>query len=100
MKDIVNVSVVNFHPIWGKKERNLKRIEEYIECEALRGNHIIVFPELCLTGYDDEDTDGFGLGRGNNQKMEPCHKMQFRAAEEIPGPSSERVAEVTKKYGV
>ena len=43
MKDIVNVSVVNFHPIWGKKERNLKRIEEYIECEALRGNHIIVF---------------------------------------------------------
>lgn len=100
MKDIVNVSVVNFHPIWGEKERNLKRIEEYIECEARKGNQVIVFPELCLTGYDDEDTDGFGLGHGNNQKMEIWEKMQFRAAEEIPGPSSERVAAVTRKYGV
>ena len=80
MKDIVTVSVVNFHPIWGEKERNLKRIGEYIESEAKKGADIIVFPELCLTGYDDEDTDGFGLGHGENLQKAVQEKMQSRQA--------------------
>lgn len=100
MKDIVTVSVVNFHPIWGEKERNLKRIGEYIESEAKKGADIIVFPELCLTGYDDEDTDGFGLGHGENLQKAVQEKMQSRQAETIPGPSSEYIGEITKSNQV
>lgn len=100
MRDIVNVAVVNFRPIWGEKEKNLKRIAEYIENEAKRGMDIIVFPELCLTGYDDEDTDGFGLGHGYNTAMDKRQKMQSRDAETVPGPSTECIAEVTKRCGV
>ena len=32
MKDICTISVVTFHPVWGDKASNLRRIEEYIEC--------------------------------------------------------------------
>ncbi|MFT9077505.1 nitrilase-related carbon-nitrogen hydrolase [Ethanoligenens sp.] len=88
LKDICTVSVVTFHPVWGDKEANLKRILEYIECAAKKGSELIVFPEMALTGYDDEA----------DKPLE--EKMQYKLSETVPGPSSERVAELTKKLGV
>lgn len=54
MKDICTISVVTFHPVWGDKASNLRRIEEYIECAYRKGSQIVIFPEMSLTGYDDE----------------------------------------------
>ena len=88
MKDICTVSVVTFHPVWGNKEANLKRIMEYIECAAKKGSDIVVFPEMALTGYDDE---------ADKPRKD---KMQVKLSETIPGPSTERIAELTKKFGV
>ena len=53
-KDIINLSVVTFNAVWGDKEKNLNRIIGYIECAARKGSHFVVFPEMSLTGYDDE----------------------------------------------
>lgn len=53
-KDIINLSVVTFNAVWGDKEKNLNRILGYIECATRKGSHFVVFPEMSLTGYDDE----------------------------------------------
>ena len=87
-KDIINLSVVTFNAVWGDKETNLNRIIGYIECAAKKGSHFVVFPEMSLTGYDDES------------EKEKKDKMQSLLAETIPGPSTDKVAEACKKYGV
>ena len=87
-EDIINVAVVNFRQIWGNKESNLERICGYIRSAAKAGADLIVFPEMALNGYDDEDG------------VEHSQKMQIQEAETVPGPSSLAVAEFTKKYGV
>ena len=85
MKDIMNVAVVTYEPRWGDKERNLNRIIGYLECAAARGANLVVLPETALTGYDaDLDHEG-------------DERMHHRLAEPIPGPSTEAVAEATKK---
>lgn len=87
-EDIINVAVVNFRQIWGNKESNLARIKGFIRSAAKAGADLIVFPEMALNGYDDEDS------------VEKKDKMQIREAELVPGESSMDIAGVTKKYGV
>ena len=88
MKDSIRISTVNFHAKWGDKAANLARICSLIESCALEGSQLIVFPEMALTSYDDEE---------DKAREE---KMQVREAEPVPGPSSLAVAELTRKYGV
>ena len=86
MKDIMNIAVVNFESRWGDVQANLNRMLGYIECAAKRGADMIVFPEAALQGYE-----GDSAHEGNEQ-------MHRRLAETVPGPSSEAVAELTRKY--
>ena len=53
-KDIITVSTVTFNATWGDKAKNLNRIKGYIEAAAKKGSDFVVFPEMALTGYDDE----------------------------------------------
>ncbi|WP_338448962.1 carbon-nitrogen hydrolase family protein [Niallia oryzisoli] len=88
MDDIITISTVNFGAKWGESNKNLKRILEYVDVLAKQGSQIIVFPETALTGYDDD-------------KDKPLEeKMHRRLAETVPGPSSNAIAELTKKYGI
>lgn len=88
MKDIITITTVNFCAEWGNKESNLNRIKGYIEAAASRGSNLIVFPELALTSYDVESD-------------KPLEEMMHRVcAETIPGPATNEIAELTKKYGV
>ncbi len=84
MKDIITVSCVTLNAAWGKKEININRIKGYVEAAAKKGSDIIVFPEMALTGYDDE-----------GEKAKP-DKMQTLQAELIPGPSTLDLAELVK----
>jgi hypothetical protein len=68
MKDIITIAAVNFDPVWGDSEDNLKRMLEHIEAQAKQGCDLIVFPETALTGYDDE------TGKLLEEKM---HRRQF-----------------------
>ena len=87
MKDILNLAVVNFSPVWGDKAANLKRICETIEAAGRQGVQMIVFPETALSGYDIEPE---GIARED--------RMQRRLAETIPGPATDAVCALTKKY--
>lgn len=88
IKDIINLSVVTFNSIWGDKEKNLNRIKGYIECAARKGSHFVVFPEMCLTGYDDES---------DKDKKD---KIQTLLAETIPGPATNEIEVLAKKYDI
>ncbi|MCR5754706.1 MAG: carbon-nitrogen hydrolase family protein, partial [Acetatifactor sp.] len=81
MKDAIKISTVNFHPEWGCKDKNLNRMLGIIEACAAEGANLIVFPEMCLTGYDEEA-----------QEVAFEKKMQYLNAETVPGTSSEAVA--------
>ena len=87
VKDVIKVSTVAFNAKWGDKETNLNRMIGFIEAAASEGSNLIVFPEMGLTGYDDEP------------EKELKDKMQYKLAETVPGPSSEKIAEVTRKLG-
>ncbi len=88
MKQVIKVSVVNFHPRWGDKAMNLQKIGDYIELAAAAGTNLIVFPEMALTGYDDVP------------ETPKAEKMQIKLAETIPGPSTLTIAELTRRYNM
>lgn len=83
-EDIVTVAAVNFHAIWGDKAKNLEKIKDDIIKAAKQGANIILFPETALTGYDIDE------------KV----MMHKENAETIPGPSTNEIAKLTRKYGV
>ncbi|QNK41911.1 carbon-nitrogen hydrolase family protein [Caproicibacter fermentans] len=86
--DVLTVSVVTMNAAWGQKEQNLNRIKGFIECAGKRGSDMVILPEMVLTGYDDV---------AETPKEE---KMQARLAETIPGPATDEIAEMTRRYGV
>lgn len=88
MKNVINLAVVNFRTLWGKKDKNAERIAGYVEAAAKMGADLIAFPEMALTGYDDE------------AEVSKHSKMQTLEAETIPGKSTEVVREMAVKYGV
>ena len=61
-KDILTVAVVNFRLHEDGYERNLDHIEGYAEAASRRGADLIVFPEMCATGYDMFEDAGFSPG--------------------------------------
>lgn len=89
MKNVIKITTVNFHPVWGCKEKNLDTMLGIIEASAAEGSNLIVFPEMALTGYDEEVTE-----------VPFKEKMQYRNAEVVPGASTNKVGELTKKLGV
>ncbi|KRL38139.1 carbon-nitrogen hydrolase family protein [Liquorilactobacillus uvarum] len=88
LKEIANIAVITFHAFWGKKQKNLNRILDLIESSARRGADFILLPEMALTGYDDQP----------DKALE--EKMQFKLSETIPGPATDKISEITKKYHV
>ncbi|MCK9286375.1 MAG: nitrilase family protein [Sphaerochaetaceae bacterium] len=47
----IKAASVQFHHIPGDKERNLKTIATFVERAAKHDVNLIVFPEMCITGY-------------------------------------------------
>lgn len=88
MKDIISVAVVNFRVDAKDRESNLSRICGFAEAAAKRGADLVLFPELCLYGYDYY----------TDERIPQPEKILN--AETISGPSCRAIAEVTKKYGI
>ncbi len=87
----VSVACANFQTKWGDKEANLEKIEAITREAAKGGSHIIVFPELALSGYECDESV-----RGSEK---PCF-MHRDLAETVPGPFTDRIAEVARDLGV
>lgn len=88
MKSILNLAVVNFRAEWGDKSQNFERIKEYIECAYKRGVEFIVFPEMSLTGYDDD----------NDKTTSKIQKMQVINAESQKGYVAEELMKLASLY--
>lgn len=88
MKDIISVAVVNFKTNAANKESNLSRMCGYAEAAAKRGADLILFPELCLYGYD------FYV----DEKISQADKIL--TAETVNGPSCEALAEVARENNI
>jgi len=98
MKAVVKASLVQFASDWLQTERNTARLTAFAETEASAGQALIVFPELCNTGYitpfEVEEPCGFP-----GKTYAEFAAAYMRAAETVPGPTTDALCEVTRKYG-
>ncbi len=81
----VKIGVVNFAAKWGDKAANLESMKKYIADAAKEKLDILVFPEMALTGYNDD------------KDVARAEKMQVKNAETVPGASSEALAALAKQ---
>lgn len=88
MKDIITVATVNFKTNATNKENNLLRICGFAEAAAKRGADLVLFPEMCLYGYD------YYIDKAISQDD------KIRTAETIYGTSCEKIAEIAQKQGI
>jgi predicted amidohydrolase len=88
MKDKVTVAAVQMSNKWLDNKANLDYMKYAIErAKTDMGADLVVFPELCNTGYIMERDKEFG-------------RQYFRCAERIPGPTSEALVLHAKEFGV
>ncbi len=89
MKETVDVSLVQFAPVWLKPEVNARRMAEFADAEAAQhGAELIVFPELASTGYVVPTSDA-----------EFAHRLHA-ASETIPGPTTDALGAVAARHRV
>ena len=88
IKDIINIAIMNFKVWTGNKEVNLAHIEQYSIAAAKRGADMILFPELCLMGYD------YFVNECISQEE------KIAATETVNGPSVKRIEKIAKEYGI
>jgi len=86
-KDVITVGVVNFKVKTRDKENNVRRILGFAEAAAKRGADLVLFPELCVMGYDYYSNPEIGL------------EEKVSTAETLQGETCTAVAEIAKKYG-
>lgn len=81
------LSVVNFHPVWGDKQANKDSMLKYIDEAHANGVKMIVFPEMALTGYvSSSDPDS------------PAYQMAVSQAETTESPITSEIAATADKY--
>lgn len=83
------LAVVNFKSTWGNKEANIKKMKEYIEEAAKKNVKILVFPEMCVTGY-----------AASSDVESETYKMPIALAESKHGPTGQIFAALAKEKGM
>lgn len=100
MKDIVKVSLVQYAPVWLERERNTERMVKFTEEEARTGAELIVFPEISNVGYITPVTIGQLPSFDAKTTANEFAVKYIKASEPIPGPTTEALGNVTRRYGV
>ena len=99
MKEEVKVSVVQFASEWLQLEKNIQRMREFVEAEAKAGQELIIFPELANIGEITPRIPGDPIGAKGMTNTQFA-AAYVRAAETIPGPTTEALSELTRRYGI
>ena len=84
MKQIKAASV-QFQHAPGNKDYNLNRIHSFVESAYEQGVDLLVFPEMCITGYwhirhlskDEVKNLAEPVQNGPSTKRLPCSKIQY-----------------------
>jgi len=99
MKAEFKVSAVQFAPYWLQLEKNIERMRAFVEAEARQGAELIVFPELANIGYITPPLPGEPVGIEGMSATE-AFALYIRAAESVPGPTTEALGELARRHGV
>jgi predicted amidohydrolase len=78
MKEKIKLALAQISSKRENKKENLRKIEEFTKKAREKAADLVIFPELSLTGY-------------------VVHDQIYELAETIPGPSTQRIEEFTKK---
>ena len=81
MKERITLALAQISSENGNKKENLTKIEELTLRAKGQAADLVIFPELCLTGYVVKD-------------------QLYELAETIPGPSTKRIEELARKTGM
>ena len=81
MKEKITLALAQISSERGNKKENLTKIEELTLRAKGQAADLVIFPELCLTGYVVKD-------------------QLYELAETIPGPSTRRIEELARKTGM
>ena len=81
MKKEFRMAIAQFPCKIGDKTSNIKKMEDFARYARDQKASIIVFPEMSLTGYTTRD-------------------LTFDLAEEVPGVSTARIAEIAEETGL
>ena len=81
MKEKIRLALAQMASRRANKEENIKKIEELVVKAQMQKADLVVFPELCLTGYVVRD-------------------QIYELAETIPGSSTRRIEAIAKEKGV
>ncbi|MFC1912256.1 carbon-nitrogen hydrolase family protein [Chloroflexota bacterium] len=100
MKDKVKVSLVQFAPVWLDRHSSAKRMKRFAEEEAAKGSELIVFPELCNVGYITPVVVGEPPSFDSETTAAQFASKYIKASEPVPGPTTDVLEAVTRKYGV
>ncbi|GIX07062.1 MAG: carbon-nitrogen hydrolase [Candidatus Poribacteria bacterium] len=76
-----SVGIAQFAPVLGSVERNLEKLEAYIDRAEREGLDLLVFPELALTGYTLKD-------------------LVPRVAQRLDSPIVRRLAEASRRLAI
>lgn len=80
------LGVVNFKTTWGDKESNIDSMDAYIEEADEKGVKILVFPEMCVTGYVS-----------SSDPTSEEYQWAVSSAEPLDGPTAKHFAEIADK---
>ncbi len=95
MKDTVQVSSVQFAAAWFEREKNAERMQQFAREAARAGSELIVFPEYSNIGQCPPLEDTWSFDKKNDAVL-----SYVKAAEPIPGPTTDALAEVARSHGV
>ena len=100
MKEKVKVSLVQFTPEWLQTEKNAERMRDIAEKEAEKGAELVVFPEIANIGYVTPAESGLPPSFDSKTTALEFASRYIQASEPVPGPTTERLTEVTRRYGI
>lgn len=81
------LGVVNFRSTWGDKEANVNSMLNYIEQAHEKGVKILLFPEMCVTGYASSSAP---------ESIE--YQTAIKLAESDDGPTAAVFAQIADAY--
>jgi len=80
-KERFKVALAQMECSVGDKEANLTKMEEMAKEARKRGAELVIYPELATTGY-------------------LCRDLFYELAEPVPGPTTERMAQLAREEGL
>ncbi len=97
-EDSVRVGLIQMNARHYDKDFNLQRAEELIRRAAARGAKIVCTPEAAVQGYVRVNLPpGTSM---DDPKVSAEREKILRAAETVPGPSTERLAGLARELGI